>query len=273
MGYNIIEIMAKDVAGNANNIYISFTIDETPPHLSIINPSTNETLVNTPRYVIQGTTSLFLGYNNYQRTAKEVLLDGETYSMVLGDGDVLIRHDIVMDDTGRFAIPIDLVEGRNVFNIEARDAAGNTKMASVVIFLDIEPPDLTVILEPTRTEDGRILATEPVLTVSGQTEPLSFLTVNGIQVRLSENGTFSLDFDLIRGDLFTVVVASQDAAGNSRTLTYEVFPESRGAPHETDPGVPPVWVYLGLVLVLCLILILILAVKGWASNFSKDGRG
>lgn len=100
-----LSVTANDLAGNVNSIVVQFTIDKTPPALSIASP-VDGSKVTVNAINVQGSTE----------AGANVTLNAGTYQVTLA-----------ADTQGQFTfVQIPLVAGVNTINVSARDLVGNS---------------------------------------------------------------------------------------------------------------------------------------------------
>lgn len=138
----------------------------------------------------------------------------DTDATVTVDGDGVS----VMPD-GTFEAAVTLVEGDNVFALEAMDSVGNTASAEVTIALDTTAPAISI-----DSPDDGATVTEAAVTVSGTVDdPAAMVWVNGVSAGDGAGG-FSAVVSLTEGDNVITVVAEDElgnTASESITVTYE----------------------------------------------------
>jgi hypothetical protein len=126
-GAYVLEVVSTDAAGNVGHDVHGFTIDLTPPTVTITAVPPDPTNDTTP-----------------------------TFGFVTGGAPVSIRCRIDgtpdVDCVGSYTSPVALGSGAHTFYVTVADAAGNQATASRAFTVDTTPPD-TVILtgEPART--------------------------------------------------------------------------------------------------------------------------
>jgi hypothetical protein len=124
--------------------------------------------------------------------------------------------------TGPIVFELTLDEGPNEFTFAVVDEAGNVGAAHTVrVTLDTTPPKVRV-QEPanlTRTQAGSVR-------LMGRVEPGANLTVNGADVPLAGDGSFSIKVDLALGVNKFSFVAS-DAVGLTGTAEWELIRDAR----------------------------------------------
>jgi hypothetical protein len=109
-----------------------------------------------------------------------------------------------------------LEDGFHVVEVEVYDNIGNHNTDSVTVELDAAPPDL-IVLAP---EEGHI-TNQTSLLVIGVSDPGAEVTVNGVVVDVSVDGTFNHTLELEEGGNAIVIIAT-DGIGNSQTETRNV---------------------------------------------------
>ena len=113
-GENTLKALARDKSGNESQETKTFTLsyDDTPPDLTIDSPSNG--------HVFNGTRE------------RQISIEGSTES---GTSLNINGRRVVVDDLGDFSFFTSLSEGENVFDVVAKDDAGNeTKTSFSVTF-------------------------------------------------------------------------------------------------------------------------------------------
>ena len=118
--------------------------------------------------------------------------------------------------TGEFSHTVILVEGKNTITVIATKAGKTTTIARTVTFI---PSD--VKLTVSSPEDG-VSTNSSTLTVAGNAEVGSTVTVNDLEVSLDDNGDFSRKLPLEEG-ANTITVIAKDKEGNQAKITLIVF--------------------------------------------------
>jgi len=111
---------------------------------------------------------------------------------------------------------LSLTGNANTIEVEARDAAGNTRSQTRTVYWDTQPPSLD-ILSPAA---GRAVASRTV-TVSGAVDLVSSLTVNGQPVPVSDF-VFSTRLTFVSDGTYIIEVVARDRAGNTATASRTV---------------------------------------------------
>lgn len=105
---------------------IDLADSKTTPVPTILYPA-DGTYVSTPAVTLSGTIDDVATYTISQVT---VIVNGREIACAVSDG--------------RFSLPVELVEGRNVISVVARDRANNYGYASATVILDTRAPIITI---------------------------------------------------------------------------------------------------------------------------------
>jgi hypothetical protein len=225
-GENTLHLEAEDAAGNTYEEDLTFTVDTQDPVLDITMPDSDDVTTNEVRYTIEGTTGFEDVGGSWVVSARTILVNGLDYTEVFDvDAGQILSILIQVDAQGNFQIPVDLLEGRNEFTIEALDEVGNKASTTVTVRLDTVAPTLVMYIDPVFIDDKEILVSHAfAVNITGYTDPGSYLTINDIPLPVSEDGEFTTGYDL-SPDQTTIVLRSIDSAANERiviqTITYE----------------------------------------------------
>jgi parallel beta-helix repeat protein len=183
-GENLLAVTARDPAGNPSAVYVHVRLDTLPPTLTIQEP-------------------------------KDGLLTREDKVRVVGtvemeDGLVLsVGGSFVLPADGKYNYTVDLVEGRNLIVVTAKDAAGNTADLNVTVIRRTQPP----MLEITRPSYDFMVTNEVSFRIEGVTDADVVLTVGPHLVDVEENGNFSIEVELQSGEN-VIAVKAEDVLGN-----------------------------------------------------------
>ncbi len=108
---------------------------------------------------------------------------------------------------GGFTIPLELRRGSNAYGLLVRNSSGTTRLVNLMVtvndrdqngelILATDPiPNLTVQLPP-----RGVPLTQPILAVSGATDPGNRVEINGETVAVADDGTFSSSVTLPPGE-------------------------------------------------------------------------
>jgi prefoldin subunit 5 len=152
------------------------------------------------------------------------------------DDDATVTVDgngVAVNPDGTFEAEVALVEGDNVFVVEATDAVGNMASTDVTIVLDTTAPVITI----TGPADGSTV-TEAAVTVYGTVDDTAAMVwVNGVAAEDGAGG-FSAVVSLTEGDN-TIMVVAVDELGNSasESITVTYAPPVYVTPDELDDAV------------------------------------
>lgn len=203
---------ATDSANNATTVSNGFSVDTTPPSLTLTSPA-DGTLTNNPAVSIGGTGDA-----------------GETVEVVVTDGNGQSQNlTTVVDAQGNWSVnPMMLADGTYTVNATSTDAAGNTASVGPSTFtVDATAPAVAI----SAPADGS-LSNDNTPTVTGTVEPGAMLVVvvrdaqNMIVQTLSPmvdaQGNWTADAAQLPDGAYTIEATASDAAGNTSTATSGV---------------------------------------------------
>ena len=127
-GTYVIAVYAVDYAGNNKSDSIIVAIDIEPPNIDIISPSSGEHIANTT------VTFTIIAMDNISLYVIDVIVDGSKVDTI----DVSGWKKIVFDYN------LTLLEGVHTVEFVAWDMVGRGYTESVVIYIDITPPSITI---------------------------------------------------------------------------------------------------------------------------------
>jgi parallel beta-helix repeat protein len=193
-----------DITNATNDLKI--IIDDVPPPLKVLDLNgdlfTNQTTVQ-----VQGQTER---NDTKQWPIKaQVRLGSTTYRPAV-DQDGLFQQDLTLPADGVYPI-----------SVQATDWAGNVNIILFNITRDTVAPPLTV----TAPADGT-LTNNTTVAVTGTTEPGVNLTINGKNVTLNPNGSFTVKYNLTEG-ANVLRVKAEDKALNSAVKVLNVKRDTR----------------------------------------------
>ncbi|MEE8390236.1 MAG: FlgD immunoglobulin-like domain containing protein [Anaerolineae bacterium] len=204
-GVNRIELVAVDDAGNQASIVREITLLTEPPDIVVLNPP-DGLWINVRMLSVQGAVPSGIRVRVNQTEAN-------------------------VDEEGNFNVDIVLDEGENIVRIEAIDAVENVSVEERRVYLDTQPPALSL----TSVRDGMTVR-EPSLLVVGQTVPQTNVWLNGRELVVDSQGGFQGLVELIEGENI-VRVEAMDRAGNKSVLVREVAYSSEPARATLPPAV------------------------------------
>ncbi len=213
-GTNRIELTAVDEAGNRTSVVREIVMKTEPPDIVLLNPP-DGLWINERMLSVQGTVPP-------------------------GTQVTINQTKATVDESGHFNEDIVLEEGENIVHVEAVDAVGNTSIEERRVYLNTQPPPLSL----TTVEDGMTVR-EPSLLVVGKTSPQSNVWLNGRELAVDNQGGFQGVVNLIEGEN-VVRVEAVDRAGNSAVVVREVTYSAQPAAQEFPPAVRNVLVATGL---------------------------
>lgn len=183
--------------------------DEFKPKNSEESPADNPTLappqINIPFEATNSEVIEIKGYSTGQKV--EIYLDDELIDTIDAQSD------------GNFTGSIELRIGTNNIYGKSVDEKNQTSLPSKtikVLYDNIKPT-----LEVTEPEDGKSIQGERRLKVAGKTDPDAHVFVNGTQVIVTSDGSFSREISLSDGEN-NIVVKSQDQALNEIEINRKV---------------------------------------------------
>lgn len=114
-----------------------------------------------------------------------------------------------------------LKDGKHTISITATDNDGNTSAAKTSTFtVDTVPPTLSI----TAPAD-KLITNKSTVTVTGKTDDVTSkpvtVTINGTEVTVGTDGTFSKDVTLVNGSN-TITIIAKDKAGKTTTVVRTV---------------------------------------------------
>ncbi|MCK5254291.1 MAG: hypothetical protein KAQ96_15140, partial [Thermoplasmata archaeon] len=177
---------ARDRSGNVNVTHVDFKLDLLGPDLEILQPL-DGTQTTQRQIIVEAVT---------EKTA-ELYLDGEPVANLQGK---LYEH-------------YTLTQGLNIIVVEAVDESGNVAIQVLRVWHDTVLPALFVS-SPTDYQ----VAPEPLIVVTGRTEPDANVTVNDFEAPVNADGWFKLSYVLTSRENL-LAIESTDRAGNTN-VTY-----------------------------------------------------
>ena len=202
-GLYTIKVEAQDAARNLAETTLTVTLDTVPPALKLTAPAA-KTVTNQTSIKVTGKTE----------PGARVRLDGMM---------------AVADAKGQFAFTAALrAEGKNVLEVEAEDAAGNSDEASIEVFRDtVLSYNISSPSPVFKTKDRSVL-------VRGVAEPGSTVSVAGRTLGLNADGSFAAEVTLETGPN-EIKVTVRDRAGNQGE-TILVVTKEKPAQGKSTPG-------------------------------------
>lgn len=129
----------------------------------------------------------------------------EAAALTVNGNPVTVNPDL------SFSIAVTLVEGSNVFTLEATDTATNVGTATLILNLDTVVTVITV----TSPQDG-LITNQATQTITGDLSEAASLTLNGQAVTINPDLSFSTEVTLVEGDNVYAFIATE-VSGNQTT--------------------------------------------------------
>ena len=187
-----------------HNIQMTFVLDNAHPELVLLSPA--------PLAAFNVSTVAFSG------TARDAVVTAregiDHLSRRVDNGSWV---DFALSGVDSWSFQLDLADGWRFVEVMAVDRIGNTATVNVTVFVDTQPPSLTIItpVQPVPPTNKRTLS------VMGTTDRDASVTIDGTDVPVLPSGAFSMNVTLAEG-LNTIRVVAVDALGNARSLAIDV---------------------------------------------------
>ncbi|MCK4970466.1 MAG: hypothetical protein KAS77_08065, partial [Thermoplasmata archaeon] len=183
-GSNLLEVTARDPAGNPSIVFRTVRLDTTPPSVTIDEPEEG-LLTKDDQVKVAG-----------------MVEEEEGLKLSVGG-------NFVLPVGGAYESTVGLVEGINLIIVVAIDAAGNEAEVNVTVIRRTQPP----LLEITRPEYDYMITNEVEYQIEGVTYPDVTLTVAGNDIEVNEDGLWTAVVALGSGENIIAVLA-RDILGN-----------------------------------------------------------
>jgi len=192
-GPHLVEAYVRDASGNRGTASVSFSVDTTPPEVTILYPPQDLPPQNRTSVTVLGTTD----------PGANLTIDGEP---------------VAVGPTGTFSHTVALEEGPNRITLVVADDLGNRRVVHIDITVDTTPPMVAIdpIVTPTNASTVR---------VTGTKEMGATLYVNGPRPNLTDAEQFDVLVALEEGPN-QVYIESADGAGNGWHTTLTVLRDS-----------------------------------------------
>jgi hypothetical protein len=194
-GEHRVEVCAIDQAGNSDCIVRTVTINSAAPDLAIESPENNATVPQASVEVC-GT------------------VDANIDSLLCGIGVNLAAVPANEYEDGAWCRTINLpAPGVHTITCRAESVAGVTANANVTVVFDNTPPSVSI----DRPEQDSCTGDRDIFvcgTTGDAESPVTSVTLNGVQVRLDQDGSFCGNIlDAVEGNDSPVTVEARNAAG------------------------------------------------------------
>lgn len=219
-GENIIKIYAEDEGGKVVNQEYKVILDTTGPDLDI---TTNAAKDGEYYTISEGKLALNVNVKDelgFVLNDKGMPADGTCYVKVEGSSDVTV---LKLDADGNGKENIKLADGLNTVKIYAVDKAGNKTVKELKVLKNAASSKFTVKLDTLSKYAflGKSSTKDGVYTVTGSvTEMPKVFKLNGEDVKVNDDFTFSYDFKLKEG-LNLLRIYGEDTDGRL-TQNYSV---------------------------------------------------
>ncbi len=185
-GIHSVEASIMDQAGNTFTESWTFLIDSGLPSLNVKTPETNTEYTTDDHYEISG------------------LIETDATLDIFG---VEVEHVNVAN--GEFSAYVILEDGKNMITISAIDLAGNKAEVRRTIVLDLNMP----VFEGFVSEEGS-RTNKDKITITGEVDESGYMTINGKEITVNSDGSFSTVVDLLEGEN-VLHLLFMDMAGNT----------------------------------------------------------
>ena len=179
-------------------LYYQFVSFAVPPKIEVLEPPT-DAIAQSADFVVKGRT----------------VPDGRVTVQVF-PGPLTVA-DIHPNPDGTFTVPVQLNPGSNHIVVEVLDVTGKVGRASRTVRLETassSPGQPVIIVEG--PANGTTFTNSPVL-VSGRFDPsVTAITVNGVQMPITEARRFEIRFTYPAGPQ-TITIVARNAAGTTTT--------------------------------------------------------
>ena len=195
-GTTSVNVEAADSLGNTETTSVSYTVDATPPQVSVSTPQTS----NSSSVTVSGSITDANGISSATLTVNEN------------------EQTLLLEGDGSFSTTVSLVEGTNTFELSATDSAGNSASDTAETEVDTTSPSLTVS-SPSETNDSDVTVTGTADDENGLASVS--ISVDGEapqSVTPDSNGDFSLTVSLSEGE-HDFVATAEDTFGNVDTAS------------------------------------------------------
>ncbi|MEN3025649.1 MAG: Ig-like domain-containing protein [Candidatus Methanosuratincola petrocarbonis] len=209
-GEHHVRVAAGDLAGNIVYEEWSFTIDATPPYVSILSPLNNTATNNTP----------LISFSFHDSVSG---INASSASLFL-DGADLTQYANISSSAISYAPSLPLSEGMHQVLFEISDLAGNTKSVMVAFAVDTIPParPTSALSNYSAVSAGHFQFTA---SLPGEATPVNLsLYVDGVDCTPSavvEGDRIVCTIDLTEG-IHSITLEVEDAAGNAASSTWIV---------------------------------------------------
>ncbi len=202
-GAHVLSASQADLAGNTGTAILSFTLDATPPPISV------ELVADTGSSASDGITS-----------NPEVKGVGQPNTVVTLKEGAAALGTTMADGSGAWSYtPAGLADGAHVLSASQTDLAGNTGAAALSFTLDATPPSISVALvADTGGSATDAITSNPAVKGVGQANTLVTITEGGVTLGTAMadgSGAWSFTPAGLADGAHTLSASQTDLAGNT----------------------------------------------------------
>ena len=224
--YNV-KVKAEDTAGNTISVDSTdssfgsklklYVKETTAPVISIVSPTANQMTSSNKLGIVFNVTD-----NDSGVKESSVVLKIDGTAIASGIVKTAISNGFQYTYTPTTA----LIDGTHTITVNASDNDGNSAAQKQVTFVvDTVPPQLSV----TSPANG-LVTNKTTVTVSGSTNDtttsIASVTINGVVITVSSNGSFSKTLTLSEGSNVITVIAT-DTVGKYTTIVRTVVLDTK----------------------------------------------
>jgi PGF-pre-PGF domain-containing protein/uncharacterized delta-60 repeat protein len=197
-GDHDITVYANDSAGNTGTKVVYFTVDSTPPGITINSPQ-NGTVVNDDTPLLNAT------FGEVVDTAWYSIDDGANQSYATATSNLTLT------------LLSPLLEGNHNITVYANDSLGNVEESIVYFNIDLTPPSILINSPQNRTYNTSSITLD--IEASDSNLESTWYNINGTNITYIE----PLSFNLANGT-HTITAYANDSAGNlnSTNVTFNI---------------------------------------------------
>lgn len=204
-GFHTVRVSAFDLTGNTASAAVDFTVDGTPPALTLTSPAPSALLNTSTVQVTWSGSDATSGLARF-----ELVLDQASAPIILPPSASAHSLSNVLD-------------GSHIVEVTAYDLAGNSGSSNVGYTVDTTPPTLAI----RSPSEGAVLSSGTVVLEWTATDATSGLT--HFEVRLDAGSPFQITeqtftFDGLRDGIHSASITAFDAAGNKgvESVSFQV---------------------------------------------------
>ena len=196
-GEHRVVVIVADFGSNRASLSWQFTTDTIPPEVNITSHD-NDVYLSAQVTDVAGTVN---------EPVRSVTVNGRPAEIT--DGGYLLAG-------------LELEEGANTITVEATDRAGNVGTQAVSVFVAIAPPVVTIVSPVNLSTVG----SSPITVTGTVSKTDIILTVNGVEVPVNQDGTYSVDGIVLTEGGNTIVATAIDGANNVGTANIHLYFDS-----------------------------------------------